>query len=81
MEIFANSQWAIRPKTGDETQKDLASLADYISKKHNKMTKKTFFIHARIVFEGTVKDGGEDDVVNWGFLMHGEVELVTDSEE
>lgn len=70
------------------------------------MAKKTFFIQARIVFNGTVEvlaesqekaeclvqhamggmlgrveDGGEDDVVNWGFPMHGEVELVTDCEE
>lgn len=30
---------------------------------------------------GKIEDGGDSNVVNWGFPMHGEVELKTDCEK
>lgn len=30
---------------------------------------------------GEVTDSGDENVVNWGFPMHGDVELITDEDE
>lgn len=37
--------------------------------------------HMMGVTLGEVTDSGDENVVNWGFPMHGEVELVADREE
>lgn len=37
--------------------------------------------HALGATLGEVTDGGDENVVNWNFPMHGDVELITDEEK